>query len=67
MRKENTGGLDFDAQLFKSTFAIAACTALIGILLPMAFSFAILSGAYSYPQLQAFIVVSQLLSLFVRS
>lgn len=45
-----SGGLDLNAQLFLSTLPIATLSALIGILLPLAFTFALFSAYNYYPQ-----------------
>lgn len=47
------GGLDFDPALFLSTFPLATSTAVVGVLLPIAFTFA-LFHAFSYPPITAF-------------
>lgn len=48
------GGLDFTPQLFIPSLPLATAAAFTGVLLPIAFSFAILSAAFGYPQLHAF-------------
>ncbi|TIB81553.1 Sodium/hydrogen exchanger [Wallemia mellicola] len=49
-----SGGLDFDAQVFLRSIPIAFIAAFWGVLLPIAFSFAILWKAFGYPILHAF-------------
>ncbi|BGO99026.1 hypothetical protein RTG_00546 [Rhodotorula toruloides ATCC 204091] len=55
------GGLTLQPRSFLPQLPIALITALIGILLPLAFTFALFSG-YGYPQLQAFSAGSALAS-----
>ncbi|GAA5845046.1 hypothetical protein JCM11251_007455 [Rhodosporidiobolus azoricus] len=57
------GGLTLNARSFLSQLPIAVVTALLGILLPMAFSFALFSApTYGYPTIQAFTAGSALAS-----
>ncbi|TIA97040.1 hypothetical protein E3P77_01326 [Wallemia ichthyophaga] len=49
-----SGGLDFDAQVFVRAIPIAFVAAFWGVLLPIAFSFAILWKAFGYPIIHAF-------------
>ncbi|GAA5914680.1 hypothetical protein JCM6882_003600 [Rhodosporidiobolus microsporus] len=57
------GGLTLNARSFLSQLPLALLVALVGILLPMAFSFALFSApTYGYPTLQAFTAGSALAS-----
>ncbi|TIB34907.1 hypothetical protein E3P84_01551 [Wallemia ichthyophaga] len=49
-----TGGLDFDGPSFLRSIPIAFAAAFWGVLIPIAFSFAILWKAFGYPALHAF-------------
>ncbi|BGP28395.1 hypothetical protein JCM10296v2_000127 [Rhodotorula toruloides] len=55
------GGLTLQPRSFLPQLPLALTTALIGILLPLAFTFALVSG-YGYPQVQAFSAGSALAS-----
>ncbi|KAI5477045.1 solute:hydrogen antiporter [Pseudohyphozyma bogoriensis] len=57
------GGLDFEPALFLPALPVATLTALIGVLVPLAFTFALFtSPSYAYPAIQAFTAGSALAS-----
>lgn len=52
--KHFLGGLSTDPVVLLSNLPLSALCATVGILVPIAFSFALLSGAFGYPPLEAF-------------